>query len=83
MVRIVFYTGFDFDPLINKQKRIKELASCISKVVWDQIMLQFEVDCENTNLVCDIIPGVVKGSSSEEVWFQGLPANKSRIFLAF
>ena len=31
-------------------------------------MLQLEVECEKTHLVCDIIPGVVKDGRSEELW---------------
>ena len=32
-------------------------------------MLQLEVECEKTHLVCDIIPGVVKDGRSEEPRF--------------
>ena len=30
-------------------------------------MLQLEVECEKTHLVCDTIPGVVKDGQSEEL----------------
>ena len=35
-------------------------------------MLQLEVDCEKTHLVCDIIPGMVKEGQSEEQIFRGV-----------
>ena len=42
----------------------------IETLIWGQTMLQLEVDCEKTHLVCDIIPGVVKDGPSEELWIQ-------------
>lgn len=42
----------------------------IETLIWSQTMLQLEVDCEKTHLVCDIIPGLIKDGPSEELWIQ-------------